>query len=675
MSQDRAPSAAPRASLAAALFALLAALLVGPALVNPGQIVLSVDTASVHLPWSAALADRLDPEVTRPRNGELSDHGVSFYPFYRWALESWRAGDPPLWCPLIYLGAPALGNPQMGVLDPQVLALWPLEALFGLDGFHLGLAWFGWARLFAAGLGAFLLARRLGLGAGPALLAGVVFQVSGFVQLWLHFSLGHVAPLLPWLLLGIEACRGPRPARAAAAIAALVLLIVLGGHPETSFYVGVAGGLWALGLLARDRRAGALALGAMFAGSLLALPAVLPFLEYLSRSAAQAIRERLVLANPVDPVVLGVTLAGAAALVIAARPLGDRGQPGARGVRFAALGSVALLGGMLAWLARQAGLPETAVLAFLPDLFGHPGRGGYQGQGIYAEEASAWLPSAALALALAAPFAARGPLVGRRLALGIGLVALLLVLRSPGLLELKQRLPVVGLGATVRLAPVSALFLALVAADALAAAGPWARRAGVALCAGLALVLALPAGGSALAPGVDRGPEQGDLLGFVLVPRVEGGAVEGAFEAWLAPGLPASGLRLEIRPAGPDGAAVGPPVARVSADPRPGPSERARLRAPEAVAAAPPGALWFDSRVLQVGRLEAGLWRLDAFPLGTSGEVLGQRRAAILQVERRPRPGGVTVVLALLALGLLVGGGRGAGALPNGVLLLIVART
>jgi hypothetical protein len=66
------------------------------------------------------------------------------------------------------------------------------------------------------------------------------------------------------MLLGLEALRGPRPWRAATGAAVALALAILGGHAETAFYVGLAGGLWALALLRTDRVAGQRALLALF---------------------------------------------------------------------------------------------------------------------------------------------------------------------------------------------------------------------------------------------------------------------------------------------------------------------------------------------------------------------------------------------------------------------------
>ena len=95
-------------------------------LLRADRILFGVDVAAAQLPWAAVVPALDDPgsdgAVRRPRNPSLADQGVCFYPFYVWVAESWCSGDPPLWNPLIYAGAPGVGNPQAGALDPAAVA-------------------------------------------------------------------------------------------------------------------------------------------------------------------------------------------------------------------------------------------------------------------------------------------------------------------------------------------------------------------------------------------------------------------------------------------------------------------------------------------------------------------------------------------------------------------------
>jgi hypothetical protein len=592
-----------------------------------GAVAMAVDTGTAALPWSAVLAESGETGG-RPRNPELSDQGVCFYPLHRFVARSWLGGDPPLWCPDIYCGAPALGNPQVGLLDPQVLFLVAAEALFGLDGFHATIDLAAWLRLTLAGLGAYCLARVLGLGPPGSALTAVGFGLSAYLVLWLHHSLGHSTPWLPWVWLGLEGTRGARPRRSAWLAGAALWLSILGGHPETAFYVGAAAGLVALCLWREDRRAGRLALAALALGSLAAAPLLLPFLEYLGLSAAQEIRAAAVAARDFPwaavPALLG--LGGGVALLA-------RGRGALR-----LLGAVALLGGALGL--RAVGLPAAAGVTWLADRFGRPGDGaaGWFGPGTYTEEASGWLPTAVLLLAAAALVGGSGRLRRRGLVLGLGFGALALVLRLPGLLELKQTLPVVGLGATVRLAAVSALGLSLAAGAALEWAGPRARRSGALLTLILGAALLWPADAGPPPPAPAGCGANDAELGFLVLPEPVLQGSSSALEGWIAPEVlsgPNAVQRLTLR-AAPVRAAGELDLARAWHLP----TELLLTPSPAAAAAvqrAPPpeGARFFRTNYLQVSRLGLGHWRFDVLGHGADSDPpLFERCAAQSEVRR-----------------------------------------
>lgn len=492
------------------------------------RVTFGLDQARHAEPWASAL--RAEGVDLTAKNQGLSDQAVNFYPFYRWVSRSLLEGDAPLWNPLIYCGAPGLGNPQAGVLDPQVWALVAGEALGGLPGFHLAMNWVACLRLVVAGLGAYFLARRLGLRARGALAAALTFQFSGYLVLWLNFPLGHVPPFLPWVLYFVEGCVPRRlegtasawPARRAfLGAAACMALAILGGHPETSFFVGLTAGLWALALLVRDRKAGLVALGALALGSLVASPALLAFWRYLQVSGAMMVRRGEQADVGVAPLALGLCLlvvlgaVGARRLWRGATEAAE-GQALARGFGGAGLvwaASLVLLAGALLW-GFALGLEERVFLSLVHDYWGHPGRGGFHGPGTgLLETGSTWLVTAAWLGAAASLVTGRTALRGRGLVIGIGGVAMGLALGVPGLLELYRQLPLVGLGDTVRFAPVGALMVGLLAGEGLERADAKARLFACVPFAALLVVLGI---GLTTAPaytpraggvGVSSGPE------------------------------------------------------------------------------------------------------------------------------------------------------------------------
>ncbi|MEZ5980117.1 MAG: hypothetical protein R3F34_18155 [Planctomycetota bacterium] len=534
---DPAPAARTRANLVALLvFLVVAAIPLRDALLAPtSTCLLGADTATSQLPWREAIGERESSAETRVANDQISDQALVFLPAYRWLARSFAQGDLPLWNPLVFMGAPGLGNPQNGTLDPQVWFVLALDGLFGEGGFRAGLALVAWLRLGLGAFGAYLLAKRLGLLGAAPWIAGFGFGLCAFTVLWLNSPLGHVPPYLPWILLAIEGLRDRRDGalRACATFLAVVVLTastVLAGHPETSFYCLALCGLWSLALLRDDRRAGVFALLGLGVGALLSAPALTTFLEYLDHSLAKEIRASQVPALGDADWLAVVACVVFAAGWLATRRSGGGARPWARSV------SLIALVGFFAW----RGLKESAVLAVAPAVFGRPEEielGRYHGPGAYLEEASSFVPIALLVLAVASAVRGRGPLRRRGLVLGASAIAYALVLQVPGLLDLKRQLPLVGLGATVRLAPVAALGVALLAAEGWQSTGVRARLAGlVAVLAAGAIVALPPSAGEApevaleVAPAgvtLEKGPRERDSGRPIdLVVRVEGAAYD-----------------------------------------------------------------------------------------------------------------------------------------------------
>jgi hypothetical protein len=621
--------------LALLFFLLLGALPVRDALLDPaGSQLLATDTATSQLPWSAHLvASGIRPDVA---NAEISDQGVVFHPYLRWVVRSWLAGDPPLWNPLVYLGAPGIGNPQARVIDPQVLALVALEAVFGEVGFRAGLAVNAWLRLALGCFGAFLLARRLGLVGAAPWIAGVSFGLSAFTVLWLGSPLGAVPVFLPWTLLAIEALRGPRARLAFAAVALTTAGSILAGHPETSFYCGALCGLWSLALLREQRRAGLFALVGLFCGALLAAPMLVPFVEYLGNSAAKSIRAAKDTHLAWGDLLPLVPLVASALVWRATRRRSALQREIAR--------SLALVVGAVGFVA--AGLPSASVLTFAPGLFGRPGGGtGYLGPGSYLEEASAFAPLAVFVLAAATAIAGGGPLRRRGLVLVTTALAWWLALRAPGLLELKQQVPLVGLGATVRLAPVAALGLALLAAEGWQHT-PWrARSLALVAVATVALPLALPP--SHPATGLPSSSVASEELFVAIAPTVDERGVlvgrridvEGALQ--LAPG---EQVFLELV-----GAHGSESPAALDVFDEPSAAARAALGTRES----PTGVRWFRSPYLDASRLAEGRWRADVAVLAADGHSVRARATfAAFSVERERTIDFGLVLCVALALAL-----------------------
>jgi len=223
-----------------------------------------------------------------PANRLLMDPVLQFQPWLAFNRAEIRAGRLPLWNPYAGCGAPHVANGQSAVFDPfnliLVLGPWPGA-----------LAWAASARLWFAGLGAFLLARSWGFGPWGRWFAGLTFPFCGFLVVWLLYPVTPAAIWLPWTLLATDRAIRSADARSAGLLALTVGGVLVAGHVQTSAHVLLAAGTLALWRLARapERRRPAVAWGAGVAlGVGIAAVQIAPLADYLAKSPVWSERRR-----------------------------------------------------------------------------------------------------------------------------------------------------------------------------------------------------------------------------------------------------------------------------------------------------------------------------------------------------------------------------------------------
>ena len=287
MSKDR-----PRLAAMGNIFLLLAvailATLPGWA---PKRVFVPTDSLEMFAPWAKA------GENFRPRNEVLLDQTVQFVPWMKYAVSRIGHRDEakkwspqiPLWNPYQQLGVPFLANGQSAVFFPttwlHVLLRpewsWTISAVL---------------RLWFAGLGVWLLARRYGVSPSGSVLAGVAFMLCGFNVVWLNHPHTNVMVMLPWTVLVLQRLI-ERPGFIRIGVAAIVFGIqFLGGHPASCAHLlFICGIIYLLHLIWISPRkalvAAPLAAFAVGLGFALAGAQWLPLMEYVHSSAASAYRE------------------------------------------------------------------------------------------------------------------------------------------------------------------------------------------------------------------------------------------------------------------------------------------------------------------------------------------------------------------------------------------------
>lgn len=435
-----------------AAFALVVAILFGPMLVA-GGVQLPLEMLRQMAPWK-----RLEPSPW-PVNRLQWDQLVEMTPWQAAVRRALGGGEWPLWNRFSETGMPLLADPQSQVLQPLVVATYPLS-LPAAVGVTKAL------RVWLALVFAFLFLRRQGAGEVAALAGALAYGLSGFVLIWLGWVHATVAALLAALLyaLAVSADRGAR--RDFLLVGATSFALLVAGHPETVLYsVGIAGAFAVARLIGRGggiggrdpeekaaktvdtaapaallRRRGALAARWALAGAIAlaaAAPAILVTLEYAPRTMRMHYAK-------------------------------SREDFLARFDPFAAWRTAAGRQERLSELARRL-LPIAA-----PNAYGNSHFGAYWGDMNSNEDATGFTGTAALLAALLA-FVPLGRgvrrLGGERLVAALGVAALLLVAKTPGLLEWVMKTPL----GDVSSAWLHRLLLVVTFAIAFLAAASWER--------------------------------------------------------------------------------------------------------------------------------------------------------------------------------------------------------
>jgi hypothetical protein len=267
----------------------------------PSDLVFRYD----HL-WRARAAARAPDQVaSNPILADVSDY---YHPYRVFAMDELREGRVPLWNPYILAGTPFFASAQAALLDPVNVLTAPLDPLASWT-------WGAWLRLGLLGFFTFGFARALGRSALAATAAGIVFMLSGFVVVWLNYPVVWSLVWMPALFWASTRWIGTGARRHLLGVALATGALLVGGHPETQFLVGLAWAPYALvelsllpqprGRLVRARAAG-LAAGVVLGGALGAVQWV-PFVDFLFDSHAFEARAQPFAAF--DPVETGLRLA------------------------------------------------------------------------------------------------------------------------------------------------------------------------------------------------------------------------------------------------------------------------------------------------------------------------------------------------------------------------------
>ncbi|MBL8156623.1 MAG: hypothetical protein JNM70_20770, partial [Anaerolineae bacterium] len=164
-----------------------------------------------------------------------------FYPYWSIRNAALLAGQIPLWTPDVFMGVPLLANSQVGLNYPPN---WPLTPFDPPTGIALSLALHSaWGMLGVYALGR----RTLGLARLPALLAGLLFGMGGYLGGKAeHINQFQALAWMPWAFLLLDRLSRTRRPRDVGLLGAALALQFLAGHPQTVFITAVGLGVYGL---------------------------------------------------------------------------------------------------------------------------------------------------------------------------------------------------------------------------------------------------------------------------------------------------------------------------------------------------------------------------------------------------------------------------------------------
>jgi hypothetical protein len=278
---------APVGWRARAALAALPLALAGPALLA-GRILAPIDLAWNSEPLAAARAAH---GVSVVSSGALTDVYSQMIPWRAAVRFAWAHGEWPLWNPFVLAGDPLVASAVPAPFHPLHL----LELLLPLGA---GLTFVAAATLLVAALSAYLFARELEVGEGPAIFAAATWAYASDHLFWLEWPQALAVGIAPLVLLAARrAARRPGLA-SGLRLAIASALSLLAGHPETTLFVVALAALYFLVELATARPRRPLAalltgIGGGLGGLALAAIALLPFLEALPLTAQHLFRHEV----------------------------------------------------------------------------------------------------------------------------------------------------------------------------------------------------------------------------------------------------------------------------------------------------------------------------------------------------------------------------------------------
>jgi hypothetical protein len=193
------------------------------------------------------------PLVLHPSQTLYGDHSdllAQHIPLKRFLVHSWQTtGELPLWCPYNFGGTPFIHDIQVAAFYPPHFLLYVLPE----ERMGAALSWLVVGHVILAGWCMFAYAASQGLNGPASLVAAAGYMFAGKWMLHLLGGGHYITIGLAWLPLVLLLLgkawrrRGLQALLWAAGAGGVFALVLLGTHPQWSFYAGLFCAAWTVG--------------------------------------------------------------------------------------------------------------------------------------------------------------------------------------------------------------------------------------------------------------------------------------------------------------------------------------------------------------------------------------------------------------------------------------------
>jgi len=263
-----------------AVLVMLPLVFTGRALLT-GGVFAPIDLAYETEPLRSIAAQHGIAEVVNPMQTDVQRLMIPWKAAVRYALSQHRW---PLLNPFSFCGDILAAGSEPSPWHPFNALSYLLPMAQSIT-FHATLAF------FVAALAAYLFAKELGVADIAALFAAVAWAFSAFIIFFIQVPLGATVLMQPLILLAVRRVVATPSFRSMVLLAAMLALIVVSGHPESTLHVvaiGVAYGAFELAAL-RDRKLILRGIGVAVVAGIVALLLsaihLMPFVEALVQTA------------------------------------------------------------------------------------------------------------------------------------------------------------------------------------------------------------------------------------------------------------------------------------------------------------------------------------------------------------------------------------------------------